>query len=80
MEAEHDPNAAPGQRGHMSKYQSPYGKREGLADRLQEHARRLATDKTTPWLGLGLYEDLIAAISALRGEPEEKPKAAEYDL
>lgn len=67
MEAPHDPNAQPGQRGHMSNYQRPFGKPEGLADRLLEHIHRLGTDKQLPWVGLGLIDDLRAASEQLRG-------------
>ena len=78
METPYDPNALPGQRGYMSRYESNFGKREGLADRLDAAAEVLAKDRTTAWLGLGLYKDLIAAASALRGEPEKT--TTEYDL
>lgn len=50
-------------------YKSPYGKAEGLADRLDGLADRLAKDKTFPWLGSGIYDDLRAAACAVRGEP-----------
>lgn len=70
-------------------YDRDYGKPEGVADRLDEHAERLAKDKSTPWLGMGLYDDLRAAASVIRGKPQtfdygrerqiEKPKL-EFDL
>lgn len=63
-----------------------YGQQEGLADRLDEAAERLARDKSTQWLGLGLYYDLKAAAAVLRGVPPpayapkpEKP-VLEFDL
>jgi hypothetical protein len=56
-----------------------YGKRDGLADRLEEAAERMAKDKRTPWLGLGLYDDLIAVVAVLRGETPPKENL-EFDL
>lgn len=90
METPHNPNAKPGERGYLSQgYEKsrPYGRREGLADRLADHAEKLAKDKSTPWLGLGLYDDLAAAAAILAGrepphpkcEPDTKPKM-EFDL
>lgn len=60
-------------------YERPYGKSEGLADRLDAAAERMAKDKRSPWLGLGLYDDLIAAAAVLRGKTPPK-KNMEYDL
>jgi hypothetical protein len=61
----------------------PYGKPEGLADRLIEHINRLSTDKQLPWVGLGLIDDLRCASEQLRGPTAEKspetPKM-EFDL
>jgi hypothetical protein len=57
-----------------------YGKPEGLADRLDEHAERMAKDKRTPWLGLGLYDDLQCAARQLRGQPEPTKPSLEFDL
>lgn len=56
-----------------------YGKTKGLADRLDEHAERMARDRRSPWLGLGLYDDLIAAASVLRGKTPSKDNL-EFDL
>lgn len=69
---EHDPNAKVGQRGHMSNYASPHGKPEGMAARLRDHMKRLGTDKSLPWVGLGLIDDLACAASMLDGEPTSK--------
>lgn len=82
METPHNPNAKPGERGYLSQGQlgRKYGKREGLAKRLEEHADRLAYDKTSPWLGMGLYDDLRAAAAVLAGRPIVEPKTQEYDL
>lgn len=69
-------------------YDRKFGQKDGLADRLDAHAERLAKDKSTPWLGLGLYDDLRAAAAVLDGRPlpaprgggpAEKPKL-EFDL
>jgi hypothetical protein len=57
-----------------------YGKPEGLADRLDEAAARLARDKMMPWLGTGLYDDLQCAARQLRGQPEPKKPTLEFDL
>lgn len=46
-------------------YNSPYGKAEGLRDRLQDWIKRLSEDKSLPWIGLGLIADLNAAVAAL---------------
>jgi hypothetical protein len=48
-----------------------YGAREGLADRLEEWKHRFGTDRSLPWPGLGLLEDLQAAADALNGKPEK---------
>lgn len=42
-------------------YESPYGKPEGLRDRLAEWVQRLSNDRNLPWVGLGLIDDLDAA-------------------
>lgn len=41
-------------------YQSPYGKAEGLSERIGEWIERLSTDPALPWVGLGLIDDLKA--------------------
>lgn len=60
------------QHGYSSTYEAnrPYGKTEGLAERLLDHRRILGTDRTLPWVGLGLIEDLAAAAKALGAEPK----------
>lgn len=86
MEAEHNPNAKPGERGYLGPgwdKTRPYGKPEGLAERLLEHIHKLGTDKTLPWVGLGLIDDLRAASAAISGKPVEieQPKPTmEFDL
>lgn len=45
----------------------PYGKLDGLEKRLAYWAKQLSHDKSFPWVGLGLIDDLKAACSALGG-------------
>lgn len=72
----HDPNAKPGQRGYMGpSYVRPFGREEGMADRLLEHVRILGTDKTKPWVGMGLIDDLLKASEMLGGPPVKLPLA-----
>lgn len=62
-------------------YKSPYGKSERLADRLDDWRHRLGTDKSLPWPGNGLLDDLKVAAATLRGEKIPEPtKTVEYDL
>ncbi len=46
-------------------YTSPYGKPRGLAQRLDEWAGRMGTDRSLPWAGLGIIGDLELAASIL---------------
>lgn len=46
-------------------YVSPYGKPAGLARRLAEWADRMGTDRSLPWAGTGIIEDLKLAAAAL---------------
>jgi hypothetical protein len=46
-------------------YVSPYGQLPGLAERLEQWARRMGTDRTLPWAGLGIIGDLKLAASIL---------------
>lgn len=72
-----------------------FGKREGLEKRLAMWANQLGRDKSYPWVGLGLIDDLKCASRELGGEPDkqypdmrkpapqpepEPAKAVEYDL
>lgn len=63
-------------------YVSPYGKPEGLAERLDKWASDLSKNSTYPWAGLGLIADLKLAAATLSGRPvEEKPAPTlEFDL
>lgn len=57
-------------------YQSPYGKPEGLADRLAQWSYDLGHKSQYPWQGLGLIADLECAVRLLNGQPAEQ----EFDL
>lgn len=72
-----------------------FGKPENLEKRLAYWARQLGTNKSWPWMGLGLIDDLRCACSLLGGNPDmyfegtkpvERPAPAapaasvEYDL
>jgi len=46
-------------------WKSPYGKPGGLVGRLVKTERRLRTDRSFPWQGTGLIEDLRAVIQVL---------------
>ena len=46
-------------------YVSPYGKPQGLAARLLEWAERMANDRSLPWAGLGIIEDIKLAAKFL---------------
>jgi len=63
-------------------YESPYGKAEGLADRMDKWAERASKDKTLPWIGLGIIADMRAAAATIRGEPlpGSDTEQMEYDL
>jgi len=66
-------------------YISPYGKPEGLSDRLRKFADQLGKGNL-PWLGLGIIDDLKCAAAVIDGQPtpltsdEEFAKEQEYDL
>lgn len=68
-------------------YVSPYGKPEGLPERLDRWAADLGNTHKYPWLGLGLIADLKAAAAVIDGRPipaeDEEPaptKSMEFDL
>jgi hypothetical protein len=75
----------------MSDYERPFGKPEGIEKRLAMWANQLGRDKTYPWIGLGIIDDLKCAAEMLGGEPFDKlypsvipkpaaPAPVEYDL
>lgn len=71
-------------------YDSPFGKEEGLSARLEKWANDLGKNRSYPWVGLGLIEDLRAAAAVLdgrpipidpyKGMPDDEPITQEYDL
>lgn len=58
-------------------YVSPYGKPDGITDRLKKWADDLGKDRTFPWAGLGLIADLQTAAALLEGRPAP---TMEFDL
>lgn len=52
-------------------YKSPYGVPEGLERRLAQWANQLSRDKTYPWVGSGLIDDLKLASTTLGAPPFE---------
>ena len=57
------PEMTPG--GYMPRYVSPHGHLSGLRERLRSRIDRLGTDKTLPWVGLGLIDDLECVMKLL---------------
>lgn len=69
-----------------------FGKPENLEKRLAMWVAQLSMDKSLPWVGLGLIDDLKCACRILGGDPDKqyrdmrKPKeipaepTQEYDL
>lgn len=79
----------------MSDYEKnrAFGKPENIEKRLAMWVTQLSMDKSFPWVGLGLIDDLKCACRMLGGDPEKRyadmrnPKPAlapvkvtEYDL
>lgn len=66
-------------------YISPFGKEDGLSQRLDKWVTDLSRNHSYPWVGLGLIADLRAAAAVIDGRPipidpyEEQPEP-EYDL
>ena len=50
-------------------YISPFGKAEGLPERLERFASELSKDRRFPWMGTGLIDDLHAAAALIAGRP-----------
>lgn len=57
-------------------YESPFGKEAGLSDRLREWRTKICTNKSTPFPGLGLIQDLELAAEML----DRQPQKIIYDL
>lgn len=53
------------QHGYTPSYVSPYGHLSGLRDRLKRTLARLGTDRSLPWVGLGLVNDLEVILQLL---------------
>lgn len=48
-------------------YVSPFGKLDGLADRMNGWVERMSHDKTLPWVGLGIIADTKLAAETISG-------------
>ena len=46
-------------------YESPFGKPRGLVGRLADWADRMGKDRSLPWAGLGIIEDLRLMVQVL---------------
>lgn len=57
--------AEPNQHGYISSYVSPHGHLLGLRERLRRTLDRLGTDRSLPWVGLGLVNDLEVTLQLL---------------
>jgi hypothetical protein len=56
-----------------------FGKPENIEKRLAMWVAQLSTDRTYPWVGLGLIDDLKCACRMLGGDPDKRyigPKEA----
>lgn len=49
-----------------------FGKRENLEKRLAMWANQLSNDKSYPWVGLGLIDDIKCACRELGGDPDKR--------
>lgn len=49
----------------------PFGKSENIEKRLAMWVNGLSTDKSLPWVGLGLIDDLKCACRMLGGNPDK---------
>ena len=56
----------------LSKDERCFGKPEGIEKRLAYWAWQLGHDKTLPWVGLGLIDDLECACRMFGGDPEKR--------
>lgn len=60
-----------------------YGKPEGLRERLEDWVERMSKDKSLPWAGLGIIDDLKLTITLLPTDLPDapaKPAIQDYDL
>jgi hypothetical protein len=49
-----------------------FGKPENIEKRLAMWARQFSMDKSYPWVGLGLIDDLKCACRMLGGDPDKR--------
>ena len=61
----HPPAPEPNVNGYTPRYVSPHGCVSGLRDRLALAVERLRADRTLPFVGLGLIEDLEVVLQLL---------------
>lgn len=59
------PAPEPNAHGYVSRYVSPHGHLAGLRERLARALDRLGRDRTLPWVGLGLVNDLEVTLQLL---------------
>ena len=52
-------------------YQRMHGSEDGIAERLKMWRRSLAMDKSYPWLGTGICDDLVTAARLLGADVSE---------
>jgi hypothetical protein len=52
-------------------YERMHGSENGIAERLKMWRRALATDKSYPWLGTGICDDLVTAARMLGADVSE---------
>lgn len=55
----------PNEHGYTSNYVTPSGHLEGLRGRLARWVERMGTDRSLPWVGLGLVRDLEVVMRLL---------------
>ena len=77
------PEPTPG--GYVPRYVSPHGFARGLPARLAEWAQRMGADRSLPWAGLGICEDMKLAAAILNKREwleamrlSDDPKAQEF--
>jgi len=72
-------------------YQRMHGQEQGIAERLKMWRRHLGGDKSYPWLGTGICDDLVTAARLLGADVSEfttlieqpapvAPQPMEFDL
>lgn len=49
-----------------------FGKPEGIEKRLAMWVTRFSTDRSIPWVGMGVVDDLKCACRMLGGDPDKK--------